>query len=64
DCRLQTVERYVCGRRRVGDVPGAQIPEVYHRFVETGDARLVAPILRHNAQDLVTVAEVLLKCLG
>ncbi|MFO8006278.1 MAG: ribonuclease H-like domain-containing protein [Candidatus Brocadiia bacterium] len=63
DCRLQTVERCICGRLRTGDVPGAQIPEVYHEFVQTGDARLVAPILRHNAQDLVTVAEVLRRCL-
>jgi len=63
DCRLQTLELRVCGRRRRGDLPGSQIPATYHEFVETGDARLLAPILRHNVLDLVTMAEILRKCL-
>ncbi|MFO7958233.1 MAG: ribonuclease H-like domain-containing protein [Candidatus Brocadiia bacterium] len=63
DCRLQTLELRVCGRRRRGDLPGAQIPATYHEFVETRDARLLAPILRHNVLDLVTMAEILRECL-
>jgi uncharacterized protein YprB with RNaseH-like and TPR domain len=63
DCRLETLERFVCRRRRTADVPGSEIPRVYHDFVETGDARLVEPVLRHNVLDLVTLAEILLKCI-
>lgn len=58
NCRLQTIERFVCGRIRSGDIPGDLIPSVYHEFVRTGDARQIEAVLRHNAQDLVTLAEV------
>lgn len=64
DCRLQTLEEHVCGRRRVGDIPGERIPTVYHEFVASGDARLIGPVLKHNVLDLVTMAEVLLACLA
>lgn len=57
NCRLQTLERLLCGRRRVGDIPGGEIPEAYHRFVATGDARQVADIMHHNLLDLLTMAQ-------
>src|SRR5256885_13147752 len=37
DCRLQTLELYVCRRRRFGDVAGADVPGLYHDFVRRGD---------------------------
>src|SRR6185295_13885482 len=30
DCRLQTLERHVCRRRRAGDVPSEEVPGLYH----------------------------------
>jgi len=60
DCRLQTLEWQLCGRRRAGDIPGEDIPEVYHRFVRTGDARDVLTVFHHNALDLLTLADVAL----
>jgi uncharacterized protein YprB with RNaseH-like and TPR domain len=59
NCRLQTLEHLLCGRRRVGDIPGWAIPDAYHRFVETGDARQVRDILHHNLLDLLTMAQLL-----
>ncbi len=67
NCRLQTLERYICGRRRVGDIPGGQIPDEYHRYVQSGDNRSVRSILHHNALDLVTLMQlslVLVKAAG
>ncbi|MBI4551122.1 MAG: ribonuclease H-like domain-containing protein [Candidatus Latescibacteria bacterium] len=61
DCKLQTLERWVCGRRRDGDIPSSDIPETYHLFVRTGNAALIRPILDHNALDLVTMGELLLR---
>ena len=56
DCRLQTLERELCGRPRPpGDVPGAQIPATYQRWVDTRDAGLLAPIVTHNGHDLLTM---------
>lgn len=57
NCKLQTLERLLCGRRRVGDIPGSEIPEAYHRFVASGDARQVADIIHHNLLDLLTMAQ-------
>lgn len=63
NCRLQTLERYICGRRRTGDIEGHAIPAAYHEFVRTGNDREVRAILHHNALDLVTLLEVLYELL-
>lgn len=59
NCRLQTLERHLCGRTREGDVPGRRIPAVYDRFTRTGDATELAAVLRHNLLDLATTADLL-----
>jgi uncharacterized protein YprB with RNaseH-like and TPR domain len=64
DCKLQTLERYVCGRRRSGDIPGVEIPAAYQRFVEKGDPREMELILFHNALDLVTLLDLSLRLAG
>ncbi|MFH1502820.1 MAG: ribonuclease H-like domain-containing protein [Candidatus Eisenbacteria bacterium] len=58
DCRLQTLEWKVCGRRRAGDIPGEEIPAAYHHFVRTGDPRDMLNVFHHNALDLVTLADI------
>ncbi|MBD3184899.1 exonuclease, partial [Candidatus Poribacteria bacterium] len=57
DCKLQTLESYICGRKREGDVPGSLVPEVYKEFVKRGDTRLLAEVFHHNALDLITLTE-------
>jgi len=59
NCKLQTLEQYICKRVRRGDIPGADIPDAYHRFVQSGNAVQMRDILHHNALDLLTTAEVL-----
>jgi uncharacterized protein YprB with RNaseH-like and TPR domain len=57
DCRLQTLERAICGRNRQGDIPGGKIPDVYHRFVRTGQRGQIRSVLHHNAVDLITLLD-------
>ena len=57
DCKLQTLEERICGRSRVGDIPGKLIPAAYHTYVKTGFERELDQILFHNALDLVTVLD-------
>ncbi len=52
DCKLQTLEYYICGRQRTEDIPGALVPEVYREFVRTGKN-----VFYHNALDLITLCE-------
>ena len=63
DCKLQTLERYVCKRYRGDDIPGSEIAQAYHRFVRTGDARDIALIVKHNLWDLVTMVHLMTKIL-
>jgi uncharacterized protein YprB with RNaseH-like and TPR domain len=59
DCKLQTCEKRLCGRSRLGDIDGADIPDAWHDFVHTGDAAQMAQVLEHNRLDLITMLEVL-----
>ena len=60
NCKLQTLEQYLCKRTRRGDIPGAEIPDAYHRFVQSGNAVQMRDILHHNALDLLTTVEILM----
>ena len=57
-CRLSTLERTLFGVRRVGDVPGMEIPRRFFQFLRTGDPRPLEPVLEHNRLDLVSLAAV------
>ncbi len=61
NCKLQTLERNLCRRWRRGDIPGHLIPDAYHYFVRSGDARQLRSILHHNALDLLTLLELACK---
>jgi hypothetical protein len=56
ECSLIALERRLLGAKRVGDVPGFEVPSRYFQFVRTGDARPLAAVLDHNRQDLLTLA--------
>ncbi len=58
NCKLQTLEKIVCRRRREDDIPGREIPTAYHDFVRSGDAWLIRSVLHHNALDLITLLQV------
>ena len=59
DCRLQTLELHVCRRRRSGDVPGEEVPGLYHDFVRSGDPWRLVPVFHHNLLDVITMAEIM-----
>jgi hypothetical protein len=59
DCRLLTLEWFILGRRRMGDVDGWEVPCIYHEFVHTRDARRLKQVLRHNLMDVLSMAELM-----
>ena len=59
NCRLTTLESWICGRLRTDDIEGALIPDAYHRFVRTGDAVEIVQVVRHNRLDLWTMADLM-----
>jgi hypothetical protein len=56
DCRLATVERRLLARPRSGDLPGAEAPAAWLRWLRQGDGRRLAAVLAHNRTDILTVA--------
>lgn len=56
DCRLSTLEQHLLRTGRANDVPSALVPEFYETYLRTGNPGPLAPILEHNRQDLVTLA--------
>jgi uncharacterized protein YprB with RNaseH-like and TPR domain len=59
NCRLVTVEKYLRGAGREGDIPSRFIPRAYHEFVRTKDARIMRNVAYHNRMDLFTMAVIL-----
>jgi hypothetical protein len=45
----------------VGDIPGAIVPSLYFSYLQSGDARTLDPILKHNKWDILSMASLLFK---
>lgn len=58
DCRLQTIEKHICGFERKDDVPSAMVPEFYETYMQTGNPGPLIPIVEHNRRDIITLAEI------
>lgn len=56
DCRLRTTEVHALGFDRVDDLPGAEVPAAWQRWLTRGDASAVPRILDHNREDLLSLA--------
>lgn len=57
DCKLPTVESYICGFERFNDVPGQYIPGYYGDYVSTKNIGPLVPIVRHNRLDVKSLAD-------
>ena len=59
DARLRTVETELLGSVRHGDVDGWQIPGLYLDFLRGGEAWPLVDVLRHNREDVRSLARLL-----
>lgn len=60
-CTLTDIESQVLDIERENDLPGKDVPEMWFRYVRDGDQALMDEILRHNEQDIVSLALLLAK---
>lgn len=60
-CSLGTLEREILGFEREDDLPGSEAPERFFRFLKTGDFSSVEPVIRHNAEDVLSLARLLVR---
>jgi len=63
-CRLSRLEEFVLGMERVDDLPGSEVPQRYFDFLKTGDMGLLEDIIRHNKQDIASLATLLVQLCG
>lgn len=54
-CDLQTLERHILQKHRIGDVPGELIPQIYFEFIRKRDALHLRDVLEHNYHDIVNM---------
>ncbi len=58
-CSLRRAEEELLGRPRLDDVPGSEAPERYRAFLKDGEQEPLAPVLRHNQQDLLSLCQLI-----
>ena len=56
-CNLTALESAVLGKKREDDLPGAQVPARYFEYLKTGEFALLEDVLRHNFEDVRSLAE-------
>jgi len=61
NCRLATAERQLLGVVREDDLPGSEAPAAWLSYLRGGSARNLRRVAAHNAQDLKSLAGVLLR---
>ncbi|ODU66401.1 MAG: exonuclease [Rhodanobacter sp. SCN 65-17] len=61
NCRLATAERQLLGVLREDDLPGAEAPAAWLTYLRGGPATNLRRVAAHNAQDLKSLAGVLLR---
>ena len=55
---LRQLEESILDDGRVTDIPGSLIPDAYFHYLRTGDDRVIAPVLEHNARDVISLVRI------
>ncbi|MEW6367425.1 MAG: ribonuclease H-like domain-containing protein [Acidobacteriota bacterium] len=54
-CSLKSLEYDLLGVERHGDIPGAEIPNVYFRYLRTRNPYWISRVFHHNRLDIVSL---------
>lgn len=58
-CNLGHLEEAVLGIGRLGDIPGAEVPQRFFSYLKTGQFALLNDVITHNAQDIASLCVLL-----
>jgi len=58
-CRLQSIEENILNEVRVDDIPGAEIPSIYFKYLESRNACIIKKVIRHNELDILSMVALL-----
>ncbi|GAB4329489.1 MAG: metal-dependent exonucleaseMrfB [Calditrichia bacterium] len=54
-CELQSLEYHILGQKRVQDIPGAIVPQLYFEYLRKRRVSLMEGVLEHNYHDIVNL---------
>jgi len=60
-CALTSLEESLLDLHREGDVPGPEIPRIYNEYLSNGDATPLAPVVSHNALDVLSMVSLAIR---
>jgi uncharacterized protein YprB with RNaseH-like and TPR domain len=55
---LKQLEESLFDEGRINDIPGALIPDAYFHYLRKRDPEIIAPVLEHNAKDILSLVRV------
>ena len=55
---LRQLEESVLDDGRPADIPGSLIPDAYFFYLRKGDPAIIAPVLEHNARDVISLVRI------
>jgi len=55
---LRQLEESVLDDGRTADIPGSLIPDAYFFYLRKGDPAIIAPVLEHNARDVISLVRI------
>ena len=55
DCRLGAIETSILGVRRQGDIPSAEIPQIWLDYLRSRDARRLDSVFYHHRMDILSL---------
>lgn len=55
---LRQLEESILDDGRITDIPGSCIPDAYYHYLRKGDESIIAPVLEHNARDVVSLVRI------
>ncbi len=56
---LRSIEEALLSFSRTGDIPGAEIPEVYFNYLRRGETALLKKVFHHNVLDILSMVTLL-----
>ncbi len=58
-CRLGSIEEHILDIPRINDISGAEVPDIYFQFLDTGDPVPLKAAFDHHLQDIVSLERLL-----
>jgi len=55
---LKQLEESLFDEGRINDIPGSLIPDAYFHYLRKHDPKIIAPVLEHNAKDILSLVRV------